>query len=129
MDVYWVGCPIDITSTTRYCVLAGGNIISWKRKKQSVVSWFNAKATYRSMALATCKLVGIKQILQELKFCKVKQMKLSYDNLAALHIVSNPTFHRELNTYRPIIVLLGRNCCLGNIVLNLSTLMTSLQIF
>lgn len=31
------------------------------------------------MALATCELVWIKQLLQELKFCEIYQMKLCCD--------------------------------------------------
>jgi len=38
------------------------------------------------MTLATCELVWIKQLRQELKFCEVEQMKLYCDNQVALHI-------------------------------------------
>ena len=47
------------------------------------------------MTTTTCELVWIKQLLQELKFCEVKQMKLYCDNQAALHIASNPMFHER----------------------------------
>nr|KYP65369.1 hypothetical protein KK1_011602 [Cajanus cajan] len=41
-------------------VFIGRNIISWKSKKQNVVVWSSAKVEYRSMALATRKLMWIK---------------------------------------------------------------------
>ena len=47
------------------------------------------------MALVTCELMWIKQLLQELKFCEVARMKLFCDNQAALHIASNPVFHER----------------------------------
>ncbi|KAG5009726.1 hypothetical protein JHK87_018241 [Glycine soja] len=47
------------------------------------------------MAMATCELMWIKQLLQELRFCEVGQMKLYCDNQAALHIASNPVFHER----------------------------------
>ena len=45
--------------------------------------------------MVTWKLIWVKQILEELKFCKVVQMKLYYDNQAALHIASNPVFNER----------------------------------
>ena len=47
------------------------------------------------MALVTSDLVWIKQLVQELKFCDVQLMKLYCDNQAALHIASNPVFHKR----------------------------------
>ena len=47
------------------------------------------------MALATCKLIWLKQLRQELRFGKDGQMTLVCDNQAALHIASNPVFHER----------------------------------
>lgn len=48
-EVDWARCPINRRSTTRNCIPIGGNIISWKSKKQIVVAQSNAKAKYRIM--------------------------------------------------------------------------------
>ena len=53
----------------------------------------SVEAKYRAMTLATCELIWLKQLLQELRFGKDGQMTLVYDNQAALHIASNPVFH------------------------------------
>ena len=73
----------------------GGNLISWKSKKQDVVIRSNVEAEYRAMALATCELIWLKYLLQELRFGKDEQMKLICDNQAAFHISSNPVFHER----------------------------------
>ena len=73
----------------------GGNLISWKSKKQDVVARSSAEAEYRAMTLATCELIWLKHLLQELRFGKDEQMKLICDNQAALRISSNPVFHER----------------------------------
>ena len=47
------------------------------------------------MTLATCELIWLKHLLQELRFGKNEQMKLIYDNQATLHISSNSVFNER----------------------------------
>ena len=47
------------------------------------------------MTLATCELIWLKHLLQELKFGKDEQMQLICDNQTFLYISSNLVFHER----------------------------------
>uniref|UniRef100_A0A2N9J5N3 Integrase catalytic domain-containing protein n=1 Tax=Fagus sylvatica TaxID=28930 RepID=A0A2N9J5N3_FAGSY len=94
-DADWVGSPSDRKSTTGYCTFIGGNLVTWRSKKQSVVARSSAEAEYRAMAHTTCELTWLRTVLQEFGLLTQGPTPLYCDNQAAIHIASNPVFHER----------------------------------
>ena len=71
-------------------MFVGGNLISWRSKKQAVVSRSTAEAEQRAMALALCEMMWLKGLLKELRVLKNETMVLHCDDVAAINIANNP---------------------------------------
>ncbi|KAL2237380.1 UNVERIFIED_CONTAM: Retrovirus-related Pol polyprotein from transposon RE2 [Sesamum indicum] len=69
--------------------------VSWKTKKQSIVSRSTAEAEYRSMATTVCELKWLPYLLSDFDISLPLHVRLFCDNQAALHIMANPVFHER----------------------------------
>ena len=94
-DADWVGCPDTRRSLTEYAVYFGDSLISWRSKKQGVVSRSSAEAEYKAMASVACAITWVMQLLKDLKIEHHKLAMLFCDNQVALCIVANPVFHER----------------------------------
>jgi hypothetical protein len=93
-DADWAE-SFDRKSTTGFCTFVGGNLVTWKSKKQNVVARSSAEAEYRAMASSASELTWIKQILSDFGIQVQIPMKMFCDNQSARHITSNPVFHER----------------------------------
>ena len=93
-DADWAG-SFDRKSTTGFCTFVGGNLVTWKSKKQNVVARSSAEAEYRAMASTASELTWIKQLLADMEIKIQEPIKMFCDNQAARHIASNPVFHER----------------------------------
>ena len=94
-DADWAGNSIDRKSTTGSCIFVGGNLVTWKIKKQAVVAISSVEVEYRLMASTTCELIWLRGLLCGLGIFNFQSMCLYCDNQAAMHIASNPVFHKK----------------------------------
>ena len=94
-DADWATCPDSRRSISGFCVYLGKSLINWKSKKQQTVSLSSTEAEYRSMALATCELIWLHQLLTDLKVSVSTSAKLFCDNKSAIHLAHNPVFHER----------------------------------
>jgi hypothetical protein len=65
-DADWVGCQDDRISTSGHCAFVGGNLVSWRSKKQNIVARSTAEAEYRAMTLSVSEGLWLQRLLFEL---------------------------------------------------------------
>jgi hypothetical protein len=92
-DADWAGCINDRKSTSGYFTFVGGNLVTWRSKKQKVVARSSAEAEYRGMAQGVCELLWLRNLLRDLGFKPKQAMNLFCDNKAAIDISHNPVQH------------------------------------
>ncbi|XP_047314196.1 uncharacterized mitochondrial protein AtMg00810-like [Impatiens glandulifera] len=88
-DADWAGDPSDRKSTTGFCIFLGDSLISWKSKKQDVISRSSTEAEYRTMAFTTCETVWLRWLLANMGVFLHEPTPLFCDNKSAIQIARN----------------------------------------
>ena len=76
-------------------VLLGNTPISWKYKKQEVVSLSSAEAEYRALRKVFVELVWLNRLFEELAVPTSTPYEVFCDSRSSLHISRNPVFHER----------------------------------
>jgi hypothetical protein len=82
-------------STTGYCVFLGSSFVSWRKKRQKIVSLSSVEAEYRAMIGTWCEVSWLQSLLKHIHILHLKPTLLHCDDKAALHIATNPVFHER----------------------------------
>jgi len=85
-DSDWASYPDTRRWVTGYCIFLGDSLISWKSKKQSVISRSSIEVEYHSMASTCSELIWLRYLLQNLCISHPQAAQLYYDN---------PVFHKR----------------------------------
>ncbi|XP_057451895.1 uncharacterized mitochondrial protein AtMg00810-like [Lotus japonicus] len=94
-DADWAGSPSDRKSTTGFCIFLGDSLISWKRKKQVVVSRSSTEAEYRAMASTTAEIVWLRWLLESMGVSLTAPTPMYCDNMSVIQITRNSVFHER----------------------------------
>ncbi|KAJ0520490.1 putative RNA-directed DNA polymerase [Helianthus annuus] len=92
-DADWAGDKGDRRSTSGYFTLVGGNLVTWRSKKQKVVALSSAEAEFRGIARGVTEVLWIRRLLTEIGYPPQETSKIWSDNEAAIQISENPVQH------------------------------------
>ncbi|CAL5334546.1 unnamed protein product [Camellia sinensis] len=96
-DVDWAGNKTNRRSTSGYCTFVGGNLVTWRSKKQTVAAHSSVEAEYRAMTHTTSEMLWIQSLLQDFSFSVPTPMTISYDNQAQIRPQGEfESLHRDL---------------------------------
>ncbi|XP_062119243.1 uncharacterized mitochondrial protein AtMg00810-like [Humulus lupulus] len=90
------GCdPTNQKSITGFCIFLGDYLISWKSKKQTVVSQSSTEAKYRAMSSTTKEIVWLRWLLEDIGVCHSQPTPMYCENQSAIHIAHNSVFYER----------------------------------
>ncbi|XP_062089407.1 uncharacterized mitochondrial protein AtMg00810-like [Humulus lupulus] len=88
-DAGWGGDCADRKSTIGFCIFLGDSLISWKSKKQTVVSRSSTEAEYRAMASTIAEIVWLRWLLADMGVILSDPTPMHCDNVSAIQITRN----------------------------------------
>uniref|UniRef100_A0A2N9ESX3 CCHC-type domain-containing protein n=1 Tax=Fagus sylvatica TaxID=28930 RepID=A0A2N9ESX3_FAGSY len=83
-DADWVRDPTDRCSTTGFCFFLGDSLISWRSKKQHIVSRSSTEAEYHALADTTSKLLALRWLLEDMGLTHSSPTVIHCDNHSAI---------------------------------------------
>jgi hypothetical protein len=87
--------PTYHKSVTSFRIFLGDSLISWKSKKQSIVSQSSTEAEYRDMASTTKEIVWLRWLLADMGVFLSHPTPMYCDNQSSIQIAHNSVFHEQ----------------------------------
>jgi len=94
VDADWASCVHSRRSTSGFCVFLGNSLLSWRSKKQPIVSKSSTEAEYHALSSVTSEVVWLSKLLLHFEV-DVSSVMLFCDNKFAICLASNPAHHER----------------------------------
>ena len=91
----WAGDLTNRCFITGFYFLLGTSLVSWRSKKQDIVSRSNTEVEYRALADTTCELVWLRWLLADMDAPQPITTPLYCDNRSAIYIDHNDVSHER----------------------------------
>ena len=88
----FAGSKVDYRSIAGYCIIRGGNLVTWRSKRQSVVSKSSTKAEFRVMS----KVMWITNMLNDIRIPYIQPIIIHYDKKLNVSIAHDPVYHDRI---------------------------------
>nr|GEU33583.1 putative ribonuclease H-like domain-containing protein [Tanacetum cinerariifolium] len=80
-------------TTSGFFSLVRGNLVTWRSKKQKVVSLSSSEAEFRGIAKGLAEALWIRKLVYEIGFPPRGSIQIMCDNKTAIQILENPVQH------------------------------------
>ena len=74
-------------------MVIGSGIVSWSSKKQPTVSLSSTEAEYKALCAATCEVVWLRRLLQDVGEEQNEPTMIKCDNQSSIKLENNMIFH------------------------------------
>ena len=95
-DSDFAGSRMDYRSTTGYCTFLGGNLVTWRSKKQNLISKSTTEAEFCAMSKGIDEVMWIRNLLEELQIPYIMPVAIRCDNKSAISIAHDPVYHDRM---------------------------------
>ena len=89
IDAYWARSKDYKRFTSGYFTFVGGNLVTWRNKKQNAVARSSAEAEFKGMSLGICEALWLRLLLNDLGYPLVQPIRVYCDNKAGCDIAHN----------------------------------------
>lgn len=84
VDSDWAGCPDSRKSTSGYCFMLNGAVISWRSKRQPVVALSVSEAEFISASAMVQEVIYLRKLLNNLGFPQAGPTPVFADNTTCI---------------------------------------------